>query len=408
MKITYLHQYFNTPWMVGASRSYYMARRLTSLGHEVNVVTSWRDAGKKAGWFETEEEGVRVHWLPVRYTNSMGATRRIHAFLDFAVKSTVRAARIQADVVFATSTPLTISIPGAIAAYCQKCPFVFETRDLWPDVPIALGYLRNPIARFMARGLERFSYAAAESIVALTPTMRDYLSGKGVPLESIFVVSNGADLASFPASSVIESHAPEEAREMLLLYCGSLGPAHGPAYLLGLAREIARRGIPIRIVVVGDGGMKEELVGRARTDGSLDKTISFVGAVPQREVADFYRRAAASIMTMAPCELLYRHSVQNKFFDSLAASTPVFSNYRGWSMELAEQESVGVVLPQDDFAAAVDLLQWKLGDREWLESARSRARALAEHYFGWDNLGSALSGLLVAAVERRSPGFADL
>ena len=43
MRITYLHQYFNTPGMSGGTRSYEMARRLVEMGHEVNMVTSWRE-----------------------------------------------------------------------------------------------------------------------------------------------------------------------------------------------------------------------------------------------------------------------------------------------------------------------------------------------------------------------------
>jgi hypothetical protein len=65
MRITYLHQYFNTPEMSGGTRSYEMARRLAAKGHEVNMVTSWREDDGRKGWFETEEAGIRVHWLPL-------------------------------------------------------------------------------------------------------------------------------------------------------------------------------------------------------------------------------------------------------------------------------------------------------------------------------------------------------
>ena len=71
MKIIYLHQYFNTPQSSGGTRSYEMARRFVAQGHDVHVVTSWRGDTDHKSWFETEEDGVRVHWLPVPYSNHM-------------------------------------------------------------------------------------------------------------------------------------------------------------------------------------------------------------------------------------------------------------------------------------------------------------------------------------------------
>ena len=59
MKIIYLHQYFNTPDMSGGTRSYEMARRMVAAGHDVHMVTSYRELdANRNGWFKTEEAGV--------------------------------------------------------------------------------------------------------------------------------------------------------------------------------------------------------------------------------------------------------------------------------------------------------------------------------------------------------------
>ena len=173
MRITYLHQYFNTPEMSGGTRSYEMARRLVAMGHEVNMITSWREDDGRKGWFETAEAGIKVHWLPVPYSNKMGFKERISAFFRFAWGAARKAASLPADVVFATSTPLTIALPGVYAARRQKAPMVFEVRDLWPELPIAIGALKNPFLQFMARQLELFAYRNSKAIVALSPGMRD-------------------------------------------------------------------------------------------------------------------------------------------------------------------------------------------------------------------------------------------
>ena len=71
MKITYLHQYFNTPEMSGGTRSYEFAKRLVAMGHEVNMITSLRNSNEKNEWFKTVEGGVNVYWLPLPYSNKM-------------------------------------------------------------------------------------------------------------------------------------------------------------------------------------------------------------------------------------------------------------------------------------------------------------------------------------------------
>jgi len=89
----------------------------------------------------------------------MGNLPRIFAFLHFAVMASLRATRLPADVIFATSTPLTVAIPGIIGSTLRRRPLVFEVRDLWPDVPIALGALKSPVTKWLARALERLVYA---------------------------------------------------------------------------------------------------------------------------------------------------------------------------------------------------------------------------------------------------------
>jgi hypothetical protein len=120
MRITYLHQYFNTPDMPGGTRSYEMARRLVGMGHEVNMVTSWRELDGRTQWFKTEESGINIHWIPIQYSNHMSYGERIRSFLTFAWKSALKLASLDADIVFATSTPLTIALPAVYG--CFKKP----------------------------------------------------------------------------------------------------------------------------------------------------------------------------------------------------------------------------------------------------------------------------------------------
>ena len=369
------------------------------MGHEVNMITSWREQDSRKSWFESQEAGIRVHWLPVPYSNKMTYGERIRAFLRFAMRAAKRAASLPADVVFATSTPLTIALPGAYAARRQKAPMVFEVRDLWPDVPIALGALNNRLLQRLAFLLENFAYKRSSRIVALTPTMRDFISGKRVALEKMDVIPNGSNiLPELSSESLDYDYDRVKFDRPALLYCGSLGPAHGPEYIVHLASALHKLQSPVQIVVVGDGRLKSQLVVQAKNAGCLDTNISFLGSVPRDRIHQYFIAADASIMTMAHTELLYRHSVQNKFFDSLAAGCPVFANYSGWASEVAQIEGVGETLPFDDIGAAAQKVHKRLSDDNWIKRSGRLARKLAEERFNLDLLAAKLETTLAEAV----------
>ena len=82
--------------------------------------------------------GLTVHRLAVPYRNDMGYPRRVAAFARFAFAATWRVLTLRGDVVYATSTPLTVAIPALACRLLRGTPYVFEVRDLWPEIPIAL------------------------------------------------------------------------------------------------------------------------------------------------------------------------------------------------------------------------------------------------------------------------------
>lgn len=170
MKVIYLHQYFKTPDMSGGTRSYEMAKRMVKAGHEVHMVTSWTEKTNHTDWFSEEIEGIHVHWYPNQYSNSMSFKERTKVFMRFAYAATTKAASFKdANIIFATSTPLTIAIPAVSASKLLKIPMVFEVRDLWPEIPIAIGALNNPLLKFLAKRLEKLAYTNSSAVVALSP-----------------------------------------------------------------------------------------------------------------------------------------------------------------------------------------------------------------------------------------------
>ena len=400
MRILYLHQYFNTPEMPGSTRSYEMGKRLVKLGHEVHIVTSWRGKKEDRNWFTTTESGMSVHWLPVSYDNTMSYTRRIFAFIRFAFGAARKSASIPADVVFATSTPLTIALPGAFAASRQKIPMVFEVRDLWPEVPIALGAIKNPVIKFLSRRLELFAYKNSSRIVALAPGMADSVNERGVPAEKITVIPNACDTDLFDeyADSGIRSEYEWLQHRPLILYAGTLGFVNGVSYLVDLAKHLDRILPEARIVIVGEGKEYELVKEYAEATGILGKNIFLIGSLAKKQTAAWVATADITTSMIRNQEVLWKNAVTNKFFDSLAAGKPIACNHPGWQTEIAIQEGVGVLLQPEDPEAGAETVKNLLKDKDSLHEAGKKARLLAENQFSRDRLAGELASILGAAV----------
>lgn len=410
MRITYLHQYFTTPDMAGGTRSYEMARRLVASGHEVNLVTSWRNVGRGTKWFVTEEAGIRVHWLPVPYSNHMAFKERLSAFIRFAVAAALRASRIQSDVVFATSTPLTIALPAVLASRRLSVPMVFEVRDMWPDVPIALGVLRNPVMIVAARIVERLAYRSATRLVALAPGMRDDIALRGIDPAKIAVIPNGCDLDVFGVADRASDPRIANAwlgSRPLLVYAGAIGAANGVDYLVHVAAHLGRIAPEVCCVVIGAGAKRAEVRELASKVGVLGKNFFLIDSMPKREVAAWLRAADLHAALMRGPRSYTKNAVNNKFFDALACERPIMNNFEGWQAAIAEDNDVGFTVDPVDHASAAHRIVRVLQDREWLSRVPERALRLAEGPFNRDRLASQLEQVLLDALMSSGPRSGD-
>src|SRR4051794_1011628 len=380
MRIVYIHQYYCNPQMAGGIRSYEQARRLVARGHTVHVITTDITPGKRTlGWRTTIEDGVHVHWYSVPYSNKMSFARRIRAFAEFMVLATTKAAGLKADLVFATSTPLTVAVPGVLAARLRRVPFVFEVRDLWPEVPIEMGALRNPVARKLAGGLASFAYRNAREVIALSPGMAAGVTARR-PATRTTVIPNAADMALFEVEPGAVQRSWDENRWLgdrpLIVYAGALGLVNGVEYLIRAARRMREVDPEVQVLIVGHGREWDDTRRLAAEHGLLDQTVRMWPKVPKSELPVILGAATMSTSFVRPIKALWENSA-NKFFDALAASRPIAINYGGWQADLLEETGAGLVLDPYDAEQAGELMAARVRDEVWLKEAREAAHPLA-------------------------------
>ena len=243
MHVIYIHQHFGTRQAADATRSYEMSQGLIRAGHRVSLICGLSDRNADVlnhsqRVSETLVDGIHVHCIAEPYAAGMSFYRRLWAFRNFAVQAAHVASSLKGDLVFATSTPLSVGIPGMKAARKLGVPFVFEVRDLWPELAIAMGVLKNPLLIWYARRLELKIYRSAARIIALSPGMRAGIIDTGYPSERVTMIPNGCDLDLFrPNSEPLNDErfgAPDDFR---LVFTGAHGLANGLDAVLDAAVE---------------------------------------------------------------------------------------------------------------------------------------------------------------------------
>lgn len=392
--------------MKGGTRSYEMAKRMVRKGHEVHMITSYRDCDAEAkikSWRTESIDGMNVHWLPVPYNNKMSYWARLKAFLAFAMKAGKKAIEVKGDIIFATSTPLTIAIPAVKAKRKLKIPLVFEVRDLWPELPIAMGALKSPVTKFLAKRLEKYAYFNSEHVVALSPGMAKGVEKVGYSRERISTIPNSSDLELFNVNDncgqEFIQRRPWLAGGPLILYAGTLGHINDVSWLASLAEKVNRLEPNIRFLVIGEGVDEKKLYETAESLGVLNKNFFIEKQIPKSQIPNALNAATVCSSLFLPIEEMWANSA-NKFFDALAAGKPVMINYKGWQKEIIEEHNVGIYLDYYCLEGAARKLISLATNLEECERFGDRARELAEQKFSRDKLASDLIGVIEEVGDR--------
>lgn len=406
MHILYLHQYFVPPDGIGGTRSYEMARRFVAAGHRVTIITS---GAYFPASYELESpvsrisiSGIDLIVLSSEYSNHFSFVRRAFAFVQFAFRAAKTAMSIESvDVVFASSTPLTIAIPGILAKLKHSCPMVFEVRDLWPDVPVAMGVIRNPVIVWLAKQLERVAYKNSTNVIALSPGMAEGVSRVGYPNKHIHVIPNSCDLDLFdvPDSSgraFLDLH-PHLKGAALVTYPGTLGMVNGIDYFVDIASQMLLVNPDVKFLIVGDGKKRDEVLQHAEQLGVLGANLWYMEPLPKDRMPDVF--SASTVLTSFVIDIpeLWNNSA-NKFFDCLASRRPILINHLGWQAEFIAEHGVGLVVPPRDEQRSAKLLSDFLSSPELLLSASNAASHAAREVFNRDKLAVELLGIIEASV----------
>jgi len=392
MHVLIFNQFFTTNDVPGSGRAYELGRGLLNQGDSVTYVTgdSIYFTGKKTGgrrlfWSGEKVDGIEVIRVTIPFRGSWRIPLRILGFLWFIPFGFLAALRVRSpDIVVASSTPLTIGLPGYMLSRLRGIPFVFELRDLWPDAAVAFDIVRSRPLLWAAYRLESFLYRKARTIIALTEGIRQEVIAKGIPASKVSVITNAANLELFRpegprADLCAKADVPHDS--LVCIYNGSLVWTAALGLIIEAAAQLRERR-DIHFVFLGTGPHKDHLA--AEVARRKLQSVHFLDPVPKSQVPAFLRAADLGVQFVEPCSLSHVF-LPNKFFDYLACGCPILLNFDGEGRQYLESSNAGIYVPPNDAGAIADVIRDLSTSPQKVRQMRENARRLAERAFGWNH-----------------------
>ena len=379
-RVLIINQYFPPDTAATAKMAALVAR---TLGRRFSVTVL---AGRPS--YEPGERHRLYLWrrerqgrVVVERVGSTGSSRhrmrgRLANYLSYLALAVPRALAADADVVLAMTDPPVAGIAGALVAALRRLPFVYNIRDLYPDMAVAAGLLPPGWPATGWERLHRWALRRADRVVVLGEDMRERIVAKGVPAERVVVVRDGA---SIPSAVPRPDHpVAQEVRgdfRFVVLHAGNVG-FYGAWETLVRASGLLN-GEGAGFVFIGAGAAAARVRALA-TSGS--GRVRFLPFRPASEVP--YVLAAADLHVVTVRRGLEGAVVPSKLYGILAAGRPVLAVAPEGSdlARIVRRYGCGFVADPDRPDAVAQAVREAMASRGNLVAMGARSRAAAAHF----------------------------
>lgn len=349
-----------------------LAQGLEQRGHQVTVLTSMPHynpspsvlnnpvyrAGLLRLYTESFEKGVRVLrvYMPLKRQR---VWRRVMDYLWFHFITTLVALfKIpRQDIVFVPSPPITLGLSGFFVCLLLKARLIYDVRELWPDVPVRMGLIRNSLLLRFIYGVEGYVYQHSAAITSIARTFIKSLIQRGVPTEKLYFTPNFVNvqwlIPGVKANGFAVEHSLDD--KFVVFYAGNIGLTQGLDILVDVARDL-QQDPQIVILIVGDGAERPKL--QQAIESAHLKNVLLLPFQPYERIPQTYATADVCI---SPMRFGFSYdTVPSKIYTAMAAGRPVVC--------AAESDSESAALLRESHAGVVVSP----------ESAREMAQAILE------------------------------
>lgn len=305
--------------------------------------------------------------------------RRLSNYLSYLALAVPRALAIRPDVVLAMTDPPVAGIAGAFIARLAHRPFVYNIRDLYPDMALGGNVVRQSVWTRLWEKMHRSALKQAARVIVLGDDMRERIVGKGVSPERVTIVRDGASLPP-PMPKASDPNVVKIVDEIrcgfpfVVLHAGNLGFYGAWNTLLGAAELL--RNEKIALVFVGDGASRAAL----QASASNSTNVRFLPFRPAEQIPHVMLAGDLHVVTIR--RGLEGVVVPSKLYSTLAMGRPVLvvASPSSDAARIVAESGCGVATDPDDPAALAAAIRELRSNPARLALMGHRAREAAEKY----------------------------
>lgn len=327
MRFLILTQYFPPEMGAPQARLYELAKRLGDKGHDITVLTAMPNypTGKVFDGYHwrlrkvEDMDGIRVVRTWIWPSKSSRTLPRLLSYLSFVFSSIVLGiwGLGRQDVVLFESPPLFIVPAGLLIGRLTRGRIVMNCSDIWPDIIVRMGHTTGGLALKAMFWLEKYGYEHSDVVALTNPGAAAQVKERFAHVQTT-VISNGVDTNFFRPelrSDELRASLGAASGDFLVGYCGLHGLAQGLEVVVGAA-ELLQERKDIKLVMVGDGPTKDDLVAMAKQKGLSN--LAFFGHRPKKEMPALLASCDASLV---PLLTRLPGTMPSKVYEALSAAT---------------------------------------------------------------------------------------
>lgn len=372
-----------------------LAHGLCERGHEVTVLTSMPHynpsqdvmanpnyrAGFPVLFTDVDERGVRVIRVYMPLKGQRVWRRALDYFWFQALTLLIALFKVKRqDVVFVPSPPITLGINGFVLTKILKGELIYDVRELWPDMPVRMGLIRNKFLIRLVYIVERFVYRNSRAITSIARSFIDSLASRGVPRSNMHFTPNFVDVEWLIPGTKDNSFAQENQLQdkFLVFYAGNIGLSQGLDILVDVAKAFTADKA-VLFLIIGDGAARPTLEKAIGSSGLHN--IKMLPFQPYSRVPETYATADVCI---SPMQFGYSYdTVPSKIYTAMAAGRPVVaaSEPDTETTTLLRESGGGIVVTPESSTEMIEAIQQLRNSPELARSMGGKARQwIVDHY----------------------------
>jgi len=342
---------------------------LKSRGFDVTVLTALPNY--PTGKIFDEFQGLKESWdkenqilrTSIKPSRKKSAVRRLYTYLTFLYSATSgnkkHFKRGEFDIVFASSPPLFAALAGVDIARYHKAKFVFDIRDLWPDIAASMGMMNKfSLPYFWLDSIHYRIISAADFVSVTTETDVELIKSKGYPENQIAFIPNGANTNTFFRIPDVEIKNERNrlglSDKFVICYSGSLNQGMNEVNSFVPLMEKLRNHQDITLLLVGDGENLGEIKSNAKA-----KNLESIRFIPKMDLASLNGVLNACDAGIVPRKRLLKNNSGGypvKMFENWAVENPVIlgADSNTEERKILERANAGIAADPGDIDSIAD------------------------------------------------------